>query len=106
MKAVADPRFDLENYNAWALRTMGFLKIHAQYKTINEYSYRNISADCNPRHLIVPKCQRDKTCSTSGCRVRLASSHRAQRKILISSATVGVAVGSLHLVNQYFGRNY
>eukprot|EP00965_Chrysotila_dentata_P101395 3347278-Pleurochrysis_carterae.AAC.1 len=29
MKAVNDPRFDLEKYNAWASRTIGFLKIHA-----------------------------------------------------------------------------
>eukprot|EP00965_Chrysotila_dentata_P092453 3051031-Pleurochrysis_carterae.AAC.1 len=29
MKAVNDPRFDLEKYNAWALRTIGVLKIHA-----------------------------------------------------------------------------
>eukprot|EP00965_Chrysotila_dentata_P161448 5332135-Pleurochrysis_carterae.AAC.1 len=29
MKAVTDPRFDLEKYNAWASRTIGFLKINA-----------------------------------------------------------------------------
>eukprot|EP00965_Chrysotila_dentata_P037025 1231955-Pleurochrysis_carterae.AAC.1 len=29
MKAVNDTRFDLEKYNAWASRTIGFVKIHA-----------------------------------------------------------------------------
>eukprot|EP00965_Chrysotila_dentata_P160755 5308368-Pleurochrysis_carterae.AAC.1 len=29
MKALNDPRFDLEKCDAWASRTIGFLKIHA-----------------------------------------------------------------------------
>eukprot|EP00965_Chrysotila_dentata_P049192 1631587-Pleurochrysis_carterae.AAC.6 len=39
MKAVTDPRFDLEKYNARASRTIGFLQIHAPDLT-NSFSIK------------------------------------------------------------------